>query len=73
MIQCMSGILCCLMKYNFHSHCWRARCVKVIEFYLDHDKEREAIAKAGQQRTLSEHTYHNRMQELVEIVERYLQ
>jgi len=47
-------------------------CVELIRYYLDHDDEREAIARAGQQRTLREHTYYHRMQELVEIVRNHL-
>jgi spore maturation protein CgeB len=47
-------------------------CAELIEYYLEHDKEREAIAKAGQQRTLKEHTFYHRMQELLEIVRKYL-
>jgi spore maturation protein CgeB len=46
--------------------------IKLIDYYLDHPEEREAIARAGQQRTLREHTYHQRLQELVEILERPL-
>jgi spore maturation protein CgeB len=47
-------------------------CVELVNYYLANDKEREAIARAGQQRTLSEHSYYHRMQELTEILERYL-
>jgi hypothetical protein len=47
-------------------------CVELIRYYLEHGDEREAIASAGQRRTLREHTYYQRMQELVDIVERYL-
>ena len=47
-------------------------CVELVQHYLAHDAEREAIAKAGQQRTLSEHSYYHRMQELTEILNRYL-
>ena len=47
-------------------------CVERIQYYLKHDDEREAIARAGQQRTLREHTYYQRMQELVDIVRKYL-
>jgi hypothetical protein len=47
-------------------------CADVIEHYLSHDEEREEIARAGQQRTLREHTYPQRMQELSEILKRYL-
>jgi len=31
-----------------------------IKYYLEHNKEREAIAKAGYERTLQEHTYEKR-------------
>jgi spore maturation protein CgeB len=47
-------------------------CVELAGYYLTHDEEREKIARAGQRRTLTEHTYHHRMQELVDIVQRYL-
>lgn len=47
-------------------------CAELIEYYLEHDDEREAIAGRGQQRTLREHTYYNRMQELVEIIDRHM-
>jgi len=41
-------------------------------YYLGHAEEREAVALAGQRRTLAEHTWYHRMQEMVEIVNRYL-
>jgi len=41
-------------------------------YLLSHDEERNAIAKAGQKRTLAEHTYKHRMEELVEILRRYM-
>lgn len=47
-------------------------CIELVKYYLEHDDEREAIARAGQQRTLSEHSYYHRMQELTEILDRYL-
>jgi len=47
-------------------------CAELIQYYLEHNEEREAIARAGQQRTLREHTYYQRMQELVDIVRKYL-
>lgn len=47
-------------------------CVELIQYYLDHENEREAIARAGQKRTMREHTYYQRSKELVDIVERYL-
>ncbi len=47
-------------------------CAELIQYYLEHDTEREAIRKAGQERTLKEHTFYHRMQELLEIVRKYL-
>jgi spore maturation protein CgeB len=46
--------------------------VKKIKYYLDHPKEAEKIAKAGQQRTLKDHTYQNRMLDLDLIIKRHL-
>jgi len=47
-------------------------CSEFIQYYLEHDDERKAIAAAGLQRTLREHTYYHRMQELVEIVRKHI-
>jgi hypothetical protein len=47
-------------------------CAELIEYYLQHDDERQMIARAGQQRTLQEHTYYHRVQELMEIIGRRL-
>ena len=47
-------------------------CASLIEYYLAHEKERQSIATAGKKRTLSEHTYFQRMKEFVQIVDRYL-
>jgi spore maturation protein CgeB len=47
-------------------------CIELIDYYLTHEEERQAIAAAGQQRTLREHTSYQRMQELAEIVSTYL-
>jgi len=41
----------------------------VLRHYLDNPEERQAIAAAGQRRTLAEHTYGRRMAELVELLE----
>jgi len=46
--------------------------VEKIRYYLAHEDERLAIAEAGQQRTRSEHTYYQRMAELVQIIDRHL-
>jgi spore maturation protein CgeB len=47
-------------------------CAELIQYYLKHEHEREAIAHAGQERVLREHTYYQRMRELVDILGRYL-
>lgn len=39
-------------------------CAEKIRWYLDHESERAAIAAAGRARTLREHTYRHRMEEL---------
>lgn len=44
---------------------------ELIRYYIDQPDEAKAIANAGQRRTLSEHTYAQRMAELVPILERY--
>jgi len=46
--------------------------VELIRYYADRDSEREAIARAGQKRTITEHTYYNRMEELLNILPKYL-
>ena len=47
-------------------------CVNLIRYYLENEEERSAVARNGQARTLREHTYHHRMQELVNLVQNYL-
>jgi hypothetical protein len=47
-------------------------CAELVKYYLEHEKERESITQAGQQRTLNEYTYYQRMQELTHIVQKYL-
>lgn len=46
--------------------------VRAVEYFLAHEDERAAIAAAGRQRTLRDHTYAVRMRELVAILGRYL-
>jgi glycosyltransferase involved in cell wall biosynthesis len=46
--------------------------VRKVKYYLSHPKERERIAKAGQKRTLKEHTYRERMKELDRILRKYI-
>jgi hypothetical protein len=46
-------------------------CSELITFYLEHENERRAIARAGQERTLRDHTYQQRMKELVDIMRKH--
>ena len=47
-------------------------CVEKIGYYLGEEDERSRLARAGQQRTLREHTYRQRMAQLVALVETLL-
>lgn len=38
-----------------------------IDYYLKHDKERVNIQKKGSERALKEHTYHNRVAQIIEL------
>jgi len=56
-----------LVYYRDHEDCeW------VIDYYLRHPEERHQIASAAYERTLQEHTYRHRCQELLETVENEL-
>jgi hypothetical protein len=44
-------------------------CLDQIHYYLAHDDQRRTIARAGQARTLREHSYAARMRELLSIIE----
>ena len=46
---------------------------ELIRYYLAHPDEANTIAQAGQARTLKEHTYECRMEELVPILKRHLE
>ena len=50
----------------------KEEAVALARHYHDHPDEAAEIAKAGQARTLREHTYAHRMQELVPILKRHL-
>jgi hypothetical protein len=43
-------------------------CAEQIRHYLDRPEERQAVARAGQARTLRDHTYACRMRELLDIL-----
>ncbi len=49
-----------------------AEATDLIKHYLCHEAERSTIAANGQARTLNEHSYYIRMQELLEIIKRYI-
>ncbi len=50
----------------------KEEAVDLVRYYLEHPFEAEEISKAGQARTLRDHTYSNRMQELVPILKKHL-
>jgi hypothetical protein len=41
---------------------------ELIDWYIKHDDYREAVRDKGMNRTINEHTYHNRVKELLEAV-----
>ena len=47
-------------------------CIEKVQYLLDHEPERRAIAAAGQRRTLQEHTFEQRAPVLDEILRRYM-
>jgi spore maturation protein CgeB len=47
-------------------------CVEKVKYILDHESERCDIARAGQRRTLSEHTFTSRAARIDEIIRRFL-
>lgn len=51
----------------------KEECLEKINFYLKHESERAAIAKAGQDRTLTKHSYKERTKELKSLFETLLQ
>ncbi len=50
----------------------KEEAAELVRHYLDHPEEAEQIARAGQARTLREHAYSQRMQELVPILRRHI-
>jgi len=47
-------------------------CIDLIKYYLNHPDEAQTIAKAGQKRTLKDHTFESRIKKTAEILERHL-
>lgn len=54
--------------------CYRSaqECVELVNYYLKHETDRARIAKAGQQRAMTEHSYFNRVEELATLFERHI-
>lgn len=50
----------------------KEEAAELARHFIDHPEEAERITKAGQQRTLREHTYAQRMKELVPMLKRHL-
>ena len=46
--------------------------IEIVNYYAARPQQAAEIARAGQTRTLAEHTYAHRMQELVPLLQRYL-
>jgi spore maturation protein CgeB len=42
-----------------------AHCHELIDYYLTHEQEREAIARAGRRKVLANHTYEHRLAQLL--------
>jgi len=49
-----------------------AECLEQIRYFLQNDDARSTVAAAGQRRTLKEHTYDQRMQQLYDILAAHL-
>ena len=52
-----------LIMANLKSQEW----FDLIEYYIHNDKEREQIRNNGTRKVLSQHTYHNRVQQVIEL------
>lgn len=42
--------------------------VKLVKYYLKHDRQREAIAKQGHELAMSKHTYQHRVETILEVI-----
>ena len=47
-------------------------CIEKVKYLLEHEEERKAIAEAGQQRTLCDHTIRQRVEQIDEIIQTHL-
>ena len=47
-------------------------CAEKVRYLLDHEEERKSIAAAGQRRTLRDHTYRRRAEQVDEIISKLL-
>jgi spore maturation protein CgeB len=46
-------------------------CIEKVHYLLDHDKERRAIATAGQKRTLRDHTILVRVKQIDDLIQKH--
>ncbi len=51
-----------IVEYDSLTH-----CKELIDYYLDHEEERERIAGNGIERILANHTYKNRIEEIIAV------
>jgi spore maturation protein CgeB len=49
-----------------------AECIEKIAYLLQNEKERQAIAEAGQKRTLNSHTIYHRAEQINEIIRQFI-
>lgn len=56
-----------VLKYNTPEE-----AVELVDYYLEHREEGELIAERGQKRTLTDHTYEQRMAEIADVLEKML-
>ncbi len=54
---------------TYHSH---EECVELVRYYHTHPDEAERIARAGQERSLRDHSYRLRMAKTAEIIRRHM-
>jgi spore maturation protein CgeB len=46
-------------------------CAELLQHFLNHADERETVSRAGQRRTLEDHTYHRRMEDFAGLVQEW--
>ena len=54
------------------TYCSAEECIDKVRYLLEHEKERKAMAEAGQRRTLQDHTIYTRAEQLDNIIRIFL-